>query len=257
MKVFSLNEQEGAPRYGQMLQTNYGFWLRGYEVVPFERAQLSQGEFDEYLLNQPDEVIFVASVGVMREAFRRAGKPIEQLLDFPAELEGFFGREISQCSMGEVREWEKNDSGRFPIHIKPSKNQKLFTGTVVDTSADFVRLCNVSDEEPLYVQDYVEIQSEWRATILRGKLVNAAHYKGDPLAFPDRAIMESAIAAYRSAPVGYAMDWGVTSTGKTILVEVNDGFALGNYGVKSYLYTALLESRWREIMGLPDNYVGI
>ena len=59
------------------------------------------------------------------------------------------------------------------------------------------------------------------------------------------------------------MDWGVTDTGQTLLVEVNDGFALGNYGfalgnygTKGYHYTAMIECRWRELMGLSDNGVG-
>ena len=48
------------------------------------------------------------------------------------------------------------------------------------------------------------------------------------------------------------MDWGVTSQGDTQLVEVNDGFALGNYGLSGGVYTAMIEARWRELMGLRD-----
>lgn len=52
------------------------------------------------------------------------------------------------------------------------------------------------------------------------------------------------------------MDWGVTEDGRTLLVEVNDGFALGNYGVRLFEYTAMIEARWRQLMGLSDNGVG-
>ena len=52
------------------------------------------------------------------------------------------------------------------------------------------------------------------------------------------------------------MDWAVTRDGRTILVEVNDGFALGNDGVPGHQYTALIEARWRQLMGLEDNGVG-
>ena len=52
------------------------------------------------------------------------------------------------------------------------------------------------------------------------------------------------------------MDWGVTVDGRTLLVEVNDGYALGNYGVRGHQYTAVIECRWRELMGLDDSGVG-
>lgn len=43
------------------------------------------------------------------------------------------------------------------------------------------------------------------------------------------------------------MDWGVTDDNRTLLIEVNDGYALGNYGLHPSLYAALLEARWHEI----------
>ncbi len=61
---------------------------------------------------------------------------------------------------------------------------------------------------------------------------------------------------YGTQPIGFGMDWGVTDLGQTLLVEVNDGFALGNYGTKGHHYTALIECRWRELMGLPDMELG-
>ncbi len=91
---------------------------------------------------------------------------------------------------------------------------------------------------------------------MRGKVINVASYKGNPLVFPDPQVVADAINAFQAAPVGYAMDWAVDGSGRTILVEVNDGFSLGNYGVPGHLYTALIECRWRELMGLQDNGVG-
>ena len=63
-------------------------------------------------------------------------------------------------------------------------------------------------------------------------------------------------AAFASAPIGYGADWAVAADGRTVLVEVNDGFSLGNYGVPGHLYTALLQCRWRQLNGLPDDGVG-
>ena len=74
--------------------------------------------------------------------------------------------------------------------------------------------------------------------------------------FPNAQTMQLALEKFSDCPIGCGMDWGITSSGETLLVEVNDGFSLGNYGVRGYEYTALIEARWRELMGLPDNGVG-
>ena len=95
-----------------------------------------------------------------------------------------------------------------------------------------------------------------RVSILRNKILNVANYKGDPLRFPDVATVQSAIEAFSERPIAFGMDWGITAAGQTLLVEVNDGYALGNIGLSGMPYTAMIEARWRELMGLPDNGVG-
>ncbi len=44
------------------------------------------------------------------------------------------------------------------------------------------------------------------------------------------------------------MDFGVTFESETILIEVNDGFSIGNYGLADYHYARLLEARWDELV---------
>ena len=49
-------------------------------------------------------------------------------------------------------------------------------------------------------------------------------------------------------PAAYTVDFGIPSTNETVLVELNDGFAIGNYGLADYLYARLLEARWDELV---------
>ena len=72
------------------------------------------------------------------------------------------------------------------------------------------------------------------------------HYQYDP------SVLDFAIKKYRSAPAGYAMDFGVTEDGRTLLVEVNDGYALGCYGADPIQYAKLLSARWCELVGIHD-----
>lgn len=64
-------------------------------------------------------------------------------------------------------------------------------------------------------------------------------------------------AKYKSAPIGYGIDWAVTDSGETLLMELNDGFSLGNYGCRGHHYTAVIEARWRQFMGMEDTVAAI
>lgn len=256
MKVYSLIARPGEPRHAQMLAVNDAFWERGYEIVPFTQADLAEGRLDADLHAEPERTLVVGAVGIVRKALVRCGRPEPPNLDFPAEIRPWTGRRIFETTFGRIRELVRAESTELPLHVKPRDRHKLFKGTLVAAFRDLIPLVGVPNDEPVWAQEPVEFLSEWRATILRGRIVHVGWYKGDPLRFPDPEPLKAALAAFVSRPRGCGMDWGVTRCGRTLLVEVNDGFALGNYGVPGHAYTAMIETRWRELRGLPDNGVG-
>lgn len=70
----------------------------------------------------------------------------------------------------------------------------------------------------------------------------------------DPNVIECAIKDYITAPNAYGIDFGVTSSGETLLVEVNEGYALGCYGLFPHLYAKLVLTRWAELTGTSDEY---
>ena len=48
------------------------------------------------------------------------------------------------------------------------------------------------------------------------------------------------------------MDFGVTDKGETVLIEVNDGFAVASYGLFHIDYAKFLSARWAELTGTED-----
>ena len=48
------------------------------------------------------------------------------------------------------------------------------------------------------------------------------------------------------------MDFGVTVDGRTLMIEVNDGYALGSYGLYYLDYAKLLSARWAQLTGTTD-----
>jgi len=48
-------------------------------------------------------------------------------------------------------------------------------------------------------------------------------------------------------PAAFGIDFGITPDSKTLLVEVNDGRSLGNYGLAPQVYALFLQARWDEM----------
>ena len=76
------------------------------------------------------------------------------------------------------------------------------------------------------------------------------HYAGEPSVPVDGAVVTDAVRILQQsgqALSAYGIDFGVLRDGKTALVELNDGFSLGSYGLDDALYTDLIVTRWREM----------
>ena len=255
MRAYVQKVRDSDAIYLPMVESARWFNRRGYEVVWFELADISKGELDEDLLHRPGEMVVRGGVGTIRQLLQRAGRPAPPNMDLPQSLSEWIGRRYWESTMGKIR--AAVDSPDFqPIHVKPLNWHKLFKGTIGRAFRDLIPTASVDSDEPVLVQECVDFVSEWRASILRGKILNIAHYRSDPLIFPDSHIAETAVHAFKDRPISFGMDCGITSFGRTLLVEVSDGFSLGNYGLRGPAYTALIEARWRQLMGRSDNRVG-
>jgi hypothetical protein len=124
-------------------------------------------------------------------------------------------------------------------------------------------------DTPFWIAPYHRFASEWRVYILRGEIIGMGRYDDrdvdDTHSFPDMDIVGQMVSAYtkHDAPAGFGLDVGVSEgpggenpfeDGRTKLVEVNDGWALGLYkGTCSPRdYLRLLEARWTDIVQLND-----
>lgn len=63
----------------------------------------------------------------------------------------------------------------------------------------------------------------------------------------------NAVAAYTSAPNAYALDIGLTAAGATLLIEVNEGYSVGSYGLPSLRYAKFLSARWAQLTSTEDS----
>lgn len=249
MKVWLYREPPPAWPTGLSSFAEYWFGARGAECVVWHEADLEAGKLDADLRDDPEHTIVFGGVGAVRLALHRVGRPMPDLPDFPAPVLPFAGRKVWNSTLGEIHRIVNQTPELLPLHVKPH-HQKLFTGIVVTAFKDLIRTAGLPDTVPILMQEVVPFISEWRSVILRGEILNVAHYRGDPLVFPDPKLMKAAVEAFDGSPVAYALDWGVTSDGRTLLVEANDAHSLGNYGLRGNEYCEVIIARWRELMGI-------
>lgn len=108
------------------------------------------------------------------------------------------------------------------------------------------------EDTEIWCSEPVKFVAEWRCFVRYGEIIDVRKYGGDWRLKYDYKIIEQALEAYKSAPKAYAMDFGLTDNDRTLLVEVNDGYSLGSYGLLSLDYAKFLSARWAEITGTKD-----
>jgi hypothetical protein len=170
--------------------------------------------------------------------------------DYPKALKPYFHRLLWESTVGNLVEGVY--SGNPPIFAKPKDRKKRFTGRVFGYPDDLSFLKGASKATQILCSEVVEWLSEYRVFINRGEIVGVTHYAGNPSITIDQGIVVDAVRILersRQTTAAYAIDFGVISTGQTAIVEWNDGFSLGSYGLDKTVYTNLLIARWCEITG--------
>lgn len=216
-----------------------GFRDRGVETAPF----YGFGDIEEGLHDLGHDVGLAGYIGDVWRALDKLGVPRPPSLDYPEPLRRFLGREMQRMPLRKAR-----GLSHRKVFVKPVK-QKLFTGFVCEgTFNDQIRMGPYDETEECWVSDTVKFVTEYRCFVLRGDVLAARHYKGDWGVAIDRKVVEEAVRAWEEAPAAYTLDFGVDDKGKTLLVEVNDGFSAGTYGLQPTLYAQVLEARWQEMV---------
>jgi len=153
----------------------------------------------------------------------------------------------------------KLNSFHFPCFIKPTK-AKAFNAGVYSACLEFLMTDkNSKYKDDYYISEVVLFESEWRVYIRSGKIIGCKHYSGNHLLFPHVGTINS-IVEYAETILdnhSYTIDVGIQYSYydkdefyTTHLVELNDGFAIGNYGVEPTDYYLFLRDRWLQLTGL-------
>ena len=144
--------------------------------------------------------------------------------------------------------WLKNKFSNVDdnLFVKPVKT-KIFTGGIKKKLTEIV-----CPDEDVWVSDPLDIEAEFRYYVMDRKILGSSRYDDkDNDCFPNEDVVRQIIEKYKNQPAGYAIDVGVVG-GETILIEVNDGWALGYYPWGDFTrqqYVDLITARWKQIDG--------
>lgn len=239
-----IHSMRGEPWNEECATAQRGFEELGIQCVPFSSNDvLDQGRRED---------VVIGGLLVTGHALAMRGvKPPS--IDYPKSLSRFLGRRVWNTTVGKIKPAD------LPVFIKPLEEKEL-PGTVVRDMSDLGDYLARGEDYPALCSEPVRFVSEKRLFIRYGELAGVRHYRGDPDVQCDSAVVNDIVAAYAadpSEPAGCSIDLGVTDDRRTLLVEVNDGYALGCYGVDCVAYALLLAARWAELVGVEDELAGL
>lgn len=241
VRKFYIRHREGVPESELHDHAKRGFWTLGAETGAYDWID---GIND--LTDLGPEVGLAGYVGDIHRALQVLGKPVPAFNDYPEPLTEFLGRGVWRGTLGEVK------ASSAQVFVKPVEG-KLFNGFVWEGSHDPVsrrRVVTHHDDAEVWLSEPVTFRAEFRAFVLYDKVIDCRRYKGDWDVAPDRAVVEAGVKAMKRGKASYhayCLDWGVTDDGRTLLVEMNDGYSFGHYGLPPASYARMLATRWHQL----------
>lgn len=220
--------------------------LRGIPIEYTYEKHVARGFFKF----QPTDLV-AGSIQFMQHALRGYGKELAECDTYPKCLDYLLYRNVRRVRTLKSAKELLDQGERY--FIKPV-GCKLFTGFVAEHSDDF-RFNGTPGQTPVFVAEVVTWLSEWRVYVAHGVVLDIrfADHGGDRSIRPSRGVIAGAVRRLTAAgaPAGYAVDFGVLSTGETALVELNDGFSIGAYDhVAAVDYWAVIQARWQQLIGV-------
>jgi hypothetical protein len=288
--LIECNNEDGLPINIEAMAAYIGFRKNNYTVILCSYFNLSLGIKDVLkrytIYGDPKEFIECCfgkinfTRAILRELGIKEQEPLDTILflETKENIKRHLDRRLQRYKRFKdyyLEYTEKVLKGEaVDVFIKPV-NLKEFYSSIVSSNAffdnelsmeNFMKLNDglLNDDTPILVSDVIDIKSEWRLYVHKGHVVGVANYLGEPTVFPDTDYLEGlALDKKYIMPVSYVIDVGVIHAPnpdkfnlidyKTVIIELNDFWAIGLYGgLSEELFAEMLLDRWNQLKeGLP------
>jgi hypothetical protein len=217
-----------------------GFECLEFNVIEFTYLDIIKNKMD----NQIKKSTFVGCVDTMTQLFRNIGK-YPHPINFPDSVikSGLLNRTVLKMKSDEfISYFIKSKKSMVVKSVQP----KLFNTTLITTDSQLsdleMRNCDV------LVSEFIDIVSEHRVFIHDKCMIYSCNYKGDFTISPDFKYVDDLINVYKEQPIAYTIDIGILRDGSMTVVEFNDFWAIGSYGLYCTDYATMLFDRYYEIV---------
>lgn len=239
MILIQSNNERTIPHHFDCACAMYGVIesAQKYRLTSFD--EIKSGKLLSLLLLTHN--IAIGSVEFMHEVFTKCNIPIPTL---PKNS----NRESEIITLSEAIK-RTNDGEK--LFIKPTQdNKKLFTGFVLDKSIYSCLNGLPNDMEVLAYKPFdSEIITEWRCYVYKNEIYDMKNYSGEFNVVPNINYINAVLKQNTDFPIAYTADVGLLKSGKNVVIEFNDMYAIGNYGLRNDKYLSLLKERYLEITG--------
>jgi len=211
----------------------------------------TQKKIDRSQLDLSPDCLIAGETSVVSKALKQLRVELPPPNTYPEALKYMLKRHVWESTLKAVL----HDLDVNPFHsgvfVKPRDSAKKFTGCVLNSLSDRYLLKGASLHTPVWCAETVHWLSEYRVFVVNSRIAGIRHYWGDEQISIHLPEVEEAIGRLEASPErtnGYGIDFGVLQNGETALIEWNDGYSLGSYGLEDELYTELIIARWEEMM---------
>lgn len=239
MKVFVQADKRNMPYSVNGYLAMDGANQMGFETILFQ---------DLEAITQPlhREDLFIGGIGTVRHRLAQLGIDAKEI-NYPEEIRKYLGRKLWWSHIDTINAHPED----WPLFVK-SVSGKRITGKVIQTPKDMIGLGSYYENPEVICSEVVDFVAEWRAYVRYGQILDVRPYYGDWHYHYDPNVITACLQDYNSQPMGFSLDFGVTKTNQTLLIEVNEGYSLGAYGLMAIPYTKLLAARWAEMTETED-----
>lgn len=217
-------------------------------------GKLEMRELRRHLLGY---TCIVGDILAMRAVFKIMRIQLSEDVTYPSVLRQYMGRRLIHMELMKALSWIKENG---PMYIKPTV-PKLFPvqyvqpDSVTSVAESFMHL----EGTRCWMSEKLNFIAEYRCFVRHNKLQDIRHYSFKSMKgiYQDFPISEMGLKTihrmirdwrdYGPAPEAYVMDVGVTDQGNLVLIECNEAYAFGSYGLDSQIYAQMLLDRYQEI----------
>jgi hypothetical protein len=201
------------------------------------------------------DILLVACVEDTQIFFDRLGIKRPIAINIPEFIMPYIKRDIKYMTLDAFFEMPI-----CPTFVKPAIEIKIGASGVIekDSSKRFV-LSDIKDGGTLMMtSSVVDMQSEYRVYCRKGHgIVGMKHYQGDEMLYPDNQYIREVchkLISDKSMPQSFSADFAVIGpvNGEkyTELIECQDAWSIGAYGLDGNVYLSFLLDRWQQLMKL-------